>query len=121
MAAAERGRPTATGGSSSGVDAGDGGAAARASTRRCTTHWKRAPARVRRWERPTALHAVDGDLAGADAGEAHLLAEPAAHQRAGVHLGAADAEVGQRGGPGLRRATRTSGRRRRASAGRPAG
>ena len=34
-------------------------------------HWKRAAARVRRWEMPTTLRPSIGDLARAEAGEAH--------------------------------------------------
>ena len=62
--------------------------------------WKRAPARVRRWDRPTALSAPDGHLAGAEPREAHPGRRRRPDQTAAMDLGL-ETESGECGGPRL--------------------
>ena len=63
-----------------------------------TAHWKREPGRLRRWLTPTSLTPSTQHLARADAGEAHQRAPVRARHAAAVHVGAGDAEVGERRG-----------------------
>ena len=85
-----------------------------------TAHWKRAPARVRRWLMPTTLAPAGRHLARAEAGEAHEVATRASHHAAAVHDGLGHPEVGERRAPTRRPTTTPPGRCRRPRAGRPA-